>query len=137
MTIFNLVSFSAFFLKHDNLVIFEVFENFCSYLGPFYYRCANYNLTVIIRQQDFVEAHRGILLLVKTVYIELPTFLSLKLLACYFYDYVHCLTINFSQFRSAKIRQLIDKTNFPSLFYQKVSPTTRHPSNTTTIWRSF
>ncbi len=83
------VSLSAAFLKHEDFVVFEVFENFCLYGSTFHNRCAYLYLTVIIHQQDFVEAHRGVFILFETVYVELPTFLSFKLLACYFYYYVH------------------------------------------------
>ncbi len=85
----SLITFAAFLLENKNFVIFQVAKNFSFYRGTFYNRCAYQNLTVVVYQQDFVEAHRGIYVLVKTVYVELPTFLSLKLLACDFYYYVH------------------------------------------------
>ena len=89
MTVQFLITFATTFLENKNLVIFQVAKNFCFYRGTFYNRCAYQNLTVVFYQQDFVEAHRGIYILVETVYVELPTFLSLKLLACDFYYYVH------------------------------------------------
>jgi len=87
----HLVTFTTFFLEDKNFVVPKVAKNFNFYGGTFYNRCAYQNLTVVVYQQDFVEAHRGIYILVETVYVELPTFLSLKLLACDFYYYVHSL----------------------------------------------
>ena len=94
MTVEHLIAFATTFLENKNFVIFEVAKNFSFYRGTFYNRCAYQNLTVVVYQQDFVEAHRGIYILVETVYVELPTFLSLKLLACDFYYYVHSLLIS-------------------------------------------
>ncbi len=91
MAIQHLVTFATFFLENKNFVVPKVAKNFNFYGGTFYNRCAYQNLTVVVYQQDFVEAHRGIYILVETVYVELPTFLSLKLLACDFYYYVHSL----------------------------------------------
>ena len=91
MAIQHLVTFATFFLEDKNFVVPKVAKNFNFYGGTFYNRCAYQNLTVVVYQQDFVEAHRGIYILVETVYVELPTFLSLKLLACDFYYYVHSL----------------------------------------------
>ena len=89
VTVQFLVTFTTFLLENKNLVVPQVTKNFCFYRGTFYNRCAYQNLTVVVYQQDFVEAHRGFHILVETVYVELPTFLSLKLLACDFYYYVH------------------------------------------------
>ena len=91
MTVQFLITFTTFFLENKNFVVFQVTKNFNFYRGTFYNRCAYQNLTVVVYQQDFVEAHRGFYFLVETVYVELPTFLSLKLLACDFYYYVHSL----------------------------------------------
>lgn len=91
MTVEHLITFAATFLENQYFVILEVAKNFSFYRGTFYNRCAYQNLTVVVYQQDFVEAHRGFYILVETVYVELPTFLSLKLLACDFYYYVHSL----------------------------------------------
>ena len=91
VTVQFLIAFTTFFLENKNFVVAQVAKNFSFYRGTFYNRCAYQNLTVVFYQQDFVEAHRGFYILVETVYVELPTFLSLKLLACDFYYYVHSL----------------------------------------------
>ncbi len=57
--------------------------------GAFYYRCANFNLTVVVCEQDFVETYGRILFALKTVNIKFPTFLSFKLLTCDLYYNVH------------------------------------------------
>ena len=91
MTVAFLVSRSAFLLEHQDLVVLEVLEDLTLYRGSFYYRCAYLDLTVVVREQYLVEAHRRLNVALKTVYIELPTLLSLELLTCYFYYYVHCV----------------------------------------------
>ena len=62
MTITLLVTCSALLLKHQDLVALEVLEDFTLYRGAFYNRCAYLNLTAIVYQQDFVEAHRRVFL---------------------------------------------------------------------------
>ena len=89
VTVAFLVASSAFFLEHQYLVVLEVFEDLTFYRSAFYYRCAYLNLTVVVCEQDFVEAHGRINIALETVYIELPTLFSLELLTCYFYYYVH------------------------------------------------
>lgn len=91
MTVKYLITFATTFLENQYFVIPQMAKNLSFYRGTFYNRCAYQNLTVVVYQQDFVEAHRGFYILVETVYVELPTFLSLKLLACDFYYYVHSL----------------------------------------------
>ena len=60
MAVLNLITLSAAFLEHDDLVILEVFENLRFHRGALYYRCAHLNLTVVVCKQDPIEAHRRI-----------------------------------------------------------------------------
>ena len=93
MTILHSVTLSAAFLKHDDFVVLQVFQNLRFNRGAFYNRCTYLNLTVIVCKQDFVEAHRRVNLARKTVNIELATLFSLKLLTCNFYYYVHLISL--------------------------------------------
>ena len=102
VTVLYLVPFPAFLLEYNNLVILEVTQYLRIHTGAFYNRCTNLYLTVVVCQQDFVEAHRGTFIPLKTVYIELTTFLSLKLFACNFYYYVHKCIKRFLQIRGQR-----------------------------------
>ena len=86
-----LVSRAAFFLEHQDLVVLEVFQNLAFYRGAFYNRCADFDLTVVVCEQDFVETYGRIFLALKTVDIKFPTFFSLKLLTCNLYYNVHLI----------------------------------------------
>ncbi len=59
------------------------------YRGAFYNRCAHFDLTVVVYEQDSIETQRRIYFALKTVNIEFPTFLSFELLTCNLYYYVH------------------------------------------------
>lgn len=89
MAVEFLVAFAAFLLEYKDFVILEVFEDFSLHASALNHRCAHLNLTVVVCQQYPVEAHGGAFGTLQTVYIELPSLLSLKLLSCYFYDYIH------------------------------------------------
>ena len=95
MAVLDLIAFPSLFLEDDHLVVLQVLENGCADCGPFHYRCADLDLTVVVREQDFVEAHRRVYLARKTVNIELPTFFSLKLLTCNLYYYLHLCRLCF------------------------------------------
>lgn len=49
MPVQNLIPFSSSLLEHQNLIVFQVFENLGVYRDPFYNRCAYLDLTVVIR----------------------------------------------------------------------------------------
>ena len=66
-------------------------QNLAFYGGAFYHRCADFDLTVVVCEQDFVETYGRILFALETVNIKFPTFFSLKLLTCNLYYYVHLL----------------------------------------------
>ena len=85
-----LVSRAAFFLEHQDFVVFEVLQNLAFYRGAFYNRCADFDLTVVVCEQDFVETYGRIFVALKTVDIKFPTFFSLELLTCNLYYNVHC-----------------------------------------------
>ena len=89
MSVAFLIACSALFLEHEDLVILQVSQNLTFYRGAFYNRCADFYLTAIVHEQDFVETHGRIFFALKTVNIEFPTFFSLKLLTCNLYYYVH------------------------------------------------
>ena len=59
------------------------------YCGAFYNRCTDFDLTVVVCEQDFVETYGRIFFALETVNIKFPTFFSLELLTCNLYDYVH------------------------------------------------
>ena len=86
-----LVSRAAFFLEHQDLVVLEVFQNLAFYRGAFYNRCADFDLTVVVCEQDFVETYGRIFFALETVNIKFPTFFSLKLLTCNLYYNVHLI----------------------------------------------
>ena len=52
-------------------------------------KTADFDLTVVVCEQDLVETYGRIFLAWKTVDIKFPTFLSLKLLTCNLYYNVH------------------------------------------------
>jgi hypothetical protein len=56
MAVLDLIAFPSLLLEDDYLVVLQVFENGCADCGPFHYRCADLDLTVVVREQDFVEA---------------------------------------------------------------------------------
>ena len=89
MAVLNLIAFATFLLEDENLIVFQVSEDRCVYRGAFHNRCTYFDLTVVVLQQYFIEAHSGVFLSLQTVNVELPIFLNLKLLTCYFYYYVH------------------------------------------------
>ncbi len=89
MAVLDLIAFPSLLLEDDYLVVLQVFENGCADCGPFHYRCADLDLTVVVREQDFVEAQRGTFIPRETVNLELPTLFNLELLTCDFYDCVH------------------------------------------------
>ena len=89
MPVLFLVPLAAFFLEDDHFVILQMFDNRRFDLGVFYRRCANCNLSVIVNQQDFVEAYAGAFRVSETVNIQLTTFFNFELLPCNFYDSVH------------------------------------------------
>ena len=89
MTVALLVACSALFLENQDFIILEVLQDLALYRGAFYYRCTNFDLTVVVCEQDFVEAHRRVYLALKTVNIKFPTFFSLELLTCNLYYNVH------------------------------------------------
>ena len=89
VTVALLITSSTLLLKHQDLVVLQVLQDFALYRGAFYYRCTYFNLTVVVCEQDLVEANGRLYIALETVNIELATFLSLKLLTCDFYDNVH------------------------------------------------
>ena len=102
MTVALLIACSALLLEDQDLVVLEVLQNLAFYRGAFYHRCAYLDLTVVVCEQDFVEAHRRVCLALKTVNIELPTFFSLKLLTCNLYYYVHLIKLYVCEHNSAR-----------------------------------
>ena len=89
MTVALLVACSALFLENQDFIILEVLQDLALNRGAFYNRCADFNLTVVVCEQDFVEAYGRVLVARNTVDIQLPTFFSFKLLTCNLYYYVH------------------------------------------------
>ena len=89
MAVALLVSRATFLLEHQNLVIFQMLQDLALHCGAFHYRCADFDLTVVVCEQDLVETYGRIFLARKTVDIKFPTFLSLKLLTCNLYYNVH------------------------------------------------
>ena len=89
VTVALLITSSTLLLEDQDLVVLQVLQDFALNRGAFYYRCTYFNLTVVVCEQDLVEANGRIYLALETVNIELATFLSLKLLTCDFYDNVH------------------------------------------------
>lgn len=85
----HLKACSALFLENQDFVILEVLQDLALNRGAFYNRCADFNLTVVVCEQDFVEAYGRVFVARKTVDIQLPTFFSFKLLTCNLYYYVH------------------------------------------------
>ena len=57
-------------------------QDLALHCGAFHYRCADFNLTVVVCEQDFVETYGRIFFALKTVDIKFPTFFSFKLLTC-------------------------------------------------------
>ena len=91
VTVTLLIACSTLLLEHKNLVVLQVLQDLALYRGAFYNRCTYLNLTVVVYKQDFVEAQRRLYVALETVNIELTTLLSLKLLTCDFYYYVHLI----------------------------------------------
>ena len=91
MTVTFLIACSTLLLEDKDLVVLQVLQDLALYRGAFYHRCAHLNLTVVVYKQDFVEAQRRVFLALETVNIELTTLLSLKLLTCDLYYYVHLM----------------------------------------------
>ena len=89
MPVALLVAGAAFFLEHQDVVVLEVLQNLAFNRGAFYNRCTYFDLTVVVCEQDLVETYGRILFALETVNIKFPTFLSLKLLTCNLYYYVH------------------------------------------------
>ena len=89
MTVALLIARSTLLLKYQDFVVLEVLQNLALYAGAFYNRCAYFNLTAVLYEQDLVETQGRVYLALKTVNIEFPTFLSLELLTCDFYYNVH------------------------------------------------
>ena len=84
-----LIAGATLLLEHQNLVILQMLQDLALYCGAFYYSCADFNLTVVVCEQDFVETYGRILFALKTVNIKFPTFFSLELLTCDLYYNVH------------------------------------------------
>ena len=84
-----LVSGATFLFENQNLVILQMLEDLALYCGAFYNRCTDFDLTVVVCEQDFVETYGRIFFALETVNIKFPTFFSLELLTCNLYDYVH------------------------------------------------
>ena len=89
MTVALLITSSTLLLEDQDLVVLQVLQDLALNRGAFYYRCTYFNLTVIVCEQDLVEANGRIYVALETLNIELATLLSLKLLTCDFYDNVH------------------------------------------------
>lgn len=89
MPVAFLVARAAFFLEHQDFVVFEVFQNLAFHFGTFHHRCADFDLTVVVCEQDTVETYGRIFFALKTVDIKFPTFFSLELLTCNLYYNVH------------------------------------------------
>ena len=73
-----LVSGATFLFEDQNLVILQMLEDLALYCGAFNYRCADFDLTVIVCEQDFVETYGRILFALETVNIKFPTFSALN-----------------------------------------------------------
>lgn len=91
MSVALLISSATFFLEHQNLVILQMLQDLALYYGAFYYRCADFDLTVVVCEQDFVETYGRIFFALETVNIKFPTFFSLELLTCDLYYNVHLI----------------------------------------------
>ena len=89
MTVAFLVSRATLFLEDQDLVVLQVLQDLALYRGAFHYRCADFDLTVVVCEQDLVETYGRIFFALETVNIEFPTFFSLKLLTCNLYYNVH------------------------------------------------
>ena len=89
VTVALLITSSTLLLEDQDLVVLQVLQDLALNRGAFYYRCTYLYLTVVVCEQDLVEANGRIYVALETVNIELATFLSLKLLTCDFYDNVH------------------------------------------------
>ena len=70
-------------------IILQMLQDLALHCGAFHYRCADFNLTVVVCEQDFVETYGRIFFALKTVDIKFPTFFSFKLLTCNLYYNVH------------------------------------------------
>lgn len=89
MAVALLVARATLLFEHQNLVIFQMLQDLALHCGAFHYRCTNFNLTVVVCEQDFVETYGRIFFALKTVNIKFPTFFSFKLLTCNLYYNVH------------------------------------------------
>ena len=79
MSVALLVARATFLFEHQNLVILQMLQDLALHCGAFHYRCADFNLTVVVCEQDFVETYGRIFFALKTVDIKFPTFFSFKL----------------------------------------------------------
>lgn len=93
MAVALLVARATFLFEHQNLVIFQMLEDLALHCGAFHYRCADFNLTVVVCEQDFVETYGRIFFALETVDIKFPTFFSFKLLTCNLYYNVHLIRL--------------------------------------------
>lgn len=91
MTVANTVAVATFFLENDHFVAFYVRYDFCYNLGSFYGRCAYFNFTVGIDEENFVELHLSAALFVQTVNKHFLVFFNLKLLSRDLNNSVHSL----------------------------------------------
>ncbi len=99
-----------------------MFQDLALYYGAFYNRCANFNLTVVVCEQDLVETYGRIYLALKTVNIKFPTFLSFELLTCNFYYNVHLTKIVCAEahFWSANIDLIFGSDKYLSNFFPEI-----------------
>ena len=89
MAVALLISRATLLLEHQNLVILQMLQDLALHFGAFHYRCADFDLTVVVCEQDLVETYGRVFFALETVNIKFPTFFSLELLTCDLYDYVH------------------------------------------------
>ena len=89
MAVAFLVSRATLLLEYQDFVVLEVLQNLALYRGAFHYRCAYFDLTVVVCEQDTVETYGRVFFARKTVNIKFPTFLSVELLTCDLYYNVH------------------------------------------------
>ena len=89
MAVALLVSRSALLLEDQDLVVLQMLQDLAFYRGAFYNRCADFDLTVVVCEQDLVETYGRVFFALETVNIKFPTFLSLELLTCNLYYNLH------------------------------------------------
>ena len=70
MTVALLIAGATLLLEHQNLVILQMLQDLALYFGAFHYRCADFDLTVVVCEQDLVETYGRVFFALETVNIK-------------------------------------------------------------------